>query len=100
MEDKKLFIKVLTDAIKNIIYFGIGSIVIIMIANILHWRVFALIFAGLFTIIVVISLIPFLIAFVSGIIVIPITIKEKNEGKIESFKNQCWFMVRNIYPTH
>ena len=96
MDSKEVFNKVFSDAIVNFIFYGFGVAVIVFINNILKWHTLAIILAAVFAIIVLISLVPFLISLIMGIIAIPIVIKEKSAGNIEVIRNQLWLWAGSI----
>lgn len=89
MDDQQVFTKVLSDAIKNVIFFGIGALVIAFIGNSLHWRTFALILAAIFAIVVAFSAVMALISFFAGVALIPSALADKRSGDTQAFKDQC-----------
>ena len=90
INDKQIFQKVSSDAVKNIIFYGIASFIIMFINNSLNWRTFALILSVIFTIVIFMSLIPFLVAFIGGLRMIPLIIEDKKMGNNEAFEVQKW----------
>jgi|GEM_PF-5573369 len=87
---KKVFKKVFKDAILNVIFYGLGAMVIAFVGNSLGWRTMAIILGGIFALIVLLSLVPFVISLVVGLIAIPITIKEASGGNTEAVRVQTY----------
>jgi small-conductance mechanosensitive channel len=96
MNHKEIFKKVFADAILNVIFYGIGVLVIVFTINVLKWEMMGLGAGGILAIVTLFSLIPFLISFVAGIVAIPLALKEKLAGNNEAFADQCWLWAGNI----
>ena len=96
MQAKDVFKKVLKDSISNIIFYGIGTLIIAFIGNAIGLRIVALILAGIFVVIVAISLIPFLISFFIGIIGLFVSIAEAKKGDDESIKKQGYLWAGTL----
>jgi small-conductance mechanosensitive channel len=96
MQAKDVFKKVLKDSIRNIIFYGIGTLAIAFIGNAIGLRIVALIMAGIFVVIVAISLIPFLISFFVGIIGLFASIAETNKGNYEPLKKQGYLWAGTL----
>jgi hypothetical protein len=90
VEQKSLFYKVSSDSIKNILYFVIVAFVIQFIVNSLEWRMIGLIFAGIFLVITFLSLVSFLILFVTSLLMIPNTIQEMRYGNNQILVDEMW----------
>ena len=96
MQTRDVFNKVLKDAIKNIIFYGIGTVVIVFIGNTLHLRFLGIIIAGIFTFIILLSLVPFLISFVADLIGIPLAIFERIKGNRNALKEKSYLTAGTI----
>lgn len=93
---KDIFKKVSIDAIKNIIFFGAGALIIAFIGNALSFRIFGLILAGLFVFIVLLSLVPFLFSFFVGLVATPLVIAEAIKGNKEGLSEQGYLWAGTI----
>jgi len=85
---KKVFEKVFKDAISNVIFYGFGAMVIAFVGNYLGWRTMAIILVCVFAFIVLLSLVPFVISLVTGLIAIPLTVKKASGGNTEAVRMQ------------
>jgi hypothetical protein len=93
---KDVFTKVLKDAIKNIVFYGIGALVIAFIGNALSFRIFGIILAGLFAFIVLLSLIPFLFSFIAGLVAGISAIVEAARGNKKELNKQGYLWAGTI----
>ena len=84
---KKVFKKVLSDTIKNIIFYGIIVIVIAFIGNALGLRTIGLVLAGVFTIIAVLNLFPFLVSLTLTPIGSAMALKGREKEEINKQKH-------------
>ncbi len=96
MEAKNVFKKVLNDGIKNIIFYGVGAVVIAFIGNALGLRIIGLILAFGFVITVLISLVPFLIAFIAGLVGTVTAISSIVSGDKEAIKEHGYLWAGTL----
>jgi len=97
INNKDLFKKVSYDAVQNIIFYSIATLVIYFIKNALNWNIVALILSAIFILVVLISLIPFIISISCTLIRIPLLIKEKHNGNIEAFKDEKFMWYAHMF---
>lgn len=97
LNPRQVFIKVLLDSIKNIIFFGFLALVIALIMNGLGWKTFGLVLGIIYAIVVAISLIKFLfidlLLQLAGIVV---ALKELFSGQSSFLGQQLYLLCGTI----
>lgn len=95
-QSKEVFQKVFKDAILNVVVYGLGAIVIAFVTSYLGWRTIGLILAGIFTLIVLFSLVSFVISFIAGLIAIPLAAKETLGGNTDAVRVERYLWAGTI----
>ena len=95
-QSKEVFQKVFKDAILNVVVYGLGAIVIAFVTSYLGWRTIGLMLGGIFALIVLLSLVPFIISFIAGLIAIPLTVKEALGGNTDAGHMQKYLWAGTI----
>lgn len=93
---KDVFGKVLSDAVKNILFFGVGALAIAFIGNTLHLRILALVLAVLFALIVFLGAIQFLFSFFVGLFSIALSFYERMKGDRDAFAGQSYLTAGTV----
>lgn len=98
MEGKEVYKKVQSDGIKNIIFYGVIFLIILFILK--RWRVVGIVLSSIYGLIFLPSAVGYIASLVSGIIAIPIYIKNRNnEYESDYIEDQKWLWLATIPRT-
>jgi hypothetical protein len=94
MSGREIFAHALRDSISDVLLYGVGAVVIILLGSLSWWL--GLVLSGLFAVIVLVSVIQTGAVTVLGLASIPLAINEKRQGRYVDWGEQVYLAVANV----
>jgi hypothetical protein len=94
MSGRDFFSQALKDSISDVLWYGVGTVVIILLGSLSWWL--GVVLSGLFAVIVLVSVIQTGAVTVLGLASIPLAIDEKRQGRCVDRGEQVYLAVANV----
>lgn len=94
MSGREVFARVLRDSISNILWYGAGTVVIVLLGSLSWWL--GIVLAGLLAAIVLVSVIQTGAVSILGLVTIPLAINERRNRRHVDWAEQVYLAIANI----
>lgn len=94
LSGREFFARVIKETVTDVLWYGIGTLIITLLGQLSWWL--GVILAGAFVVIVVAQTIHTFIGAILGLVLIPMMIYEKIQGRYVDVGEQVYLVLANI----